>query len=238
MKTIFKNLLQAVGVICYFIVLDFAYARMDIERLSRDIEFFAGVFLGLGILLLEIAYNKDNGKTAVTGIELLCLSFHSLSIMHFMAVFECDFRFYLIVSSIIVTIYYVLKAIISYTKEKKAYLKTLSDISEIVKEDEPIKKEAKKRRKEDTEKENVKKEENDEPKKELTKNKQVKSNKNKAKSTGKGKQVKKATTKKKSKNEKTTKKEIENKNTKKEPATKKRTENKKVKSKKEGKEND
>ena len=53
MKTIFKNLLQAVGVICYFIVLDFAYTRMDIERLSRDIEFFAGVFLALGILLLE-----------------------------------------------------------------------------------------------------------------------------------------------------------------------------------------
>lgn len=155
MKTIFKNLLQAAGIICYFIVLDFAYNRMDIHRLTNDIEFFAAIFLVLGMLLLEKAYTKDNGKIAVIGIELLCLSFHSLSIMHFIAIFKCNFRFYLVVSSIIVTIYYMLKEIINYTKEKKAYLNTLSDISEIVKEEEPIKKEAKKRKKD---KENTKKE--------------------------------------------------------------------------------
>lgn len=233
MKTIFKNLLQAVGVICYFIVLDFAYTRMDIERLSRDIEFFAGVFLALGILLLEKSYKKDSGKIAITGIELLCLSFHSLSIMHFITILECEFRFYLIASSISVATYYILKGIIIYTKEKKEYLNTLSDISEIVKEDEPIKKEAKKRNKETiTERVNQ------------TKDATTKNKSKKVKATGE-------LTNKKSKSIKTAK-EIKNKETKNAKAIKKTTKNtdkkeavkqdkvvkKKVKTKKEGKEND
>ena len=64
-----------------------------------------------------------------------------------------DFKSYMLISSGIVVIYYVLKVIIIYTKDKKEYLKGLSDISKIVKEDEPIKKEAKKRNKNEKEKE-------------------------------------------------------------------------------------
>ena len=73
------------------------------------------------------------------------LSLHSLSIMHIITIYKYDFRFYLLTSSYIVSIYYVLKAIIFYTKGRREYLNSLSDISEIVKKDEPVVKEAKKR---------------------------------------------------------------------------------------------
>ncbi len=146
MNVIFKNLLKAIGVMGYFMVLNLAYARMNTDRLMNDIEVFSGIFLVLGLILLEIAYKKDDGKLALGGIELLCLSIHSLSINHIITFYQYDFRFYLLTSSYIFAIYYVLKSIIIYTKEKRDYLRTLSDISEIVKE-EPIKKEAKKRRK-------------------------------------------------------------------------------------------
>lgn len=145
-NTIFKNLLKAIGIMGYFIVLNFAYTRMNTQRLMNDIEVFAGIFLVLGLVFLERAYKKDSGKIALSGIELLCLSMHSLSINHVITFYKYDFRVYLLTSSYIFAIYYVLKSVIIYTKEKRKYLKNLSDISEIVKE-EPIKKEAKKRKK-------------------------------------------------------------------------------------------
>lgn len=145
LKKMFKDLLKAVGIMLYFIILNLAYSTIKQERLVGDIEIFAGAFLVVGIVFLERAYKKDSGSIALTGIEFLVLSLHSLSIMHIITLFKYDFRFYLLTSSYIFSIYYVLKAILLYTKGRKAYLDSLSDISEIVKKEEPIKKEAKKR---------------------------------------------------------------------------------------------
>ena len=157
MKKIERNLSRALCIIIYFIILFFAYTRMNLDRLAQDIQVFSGAFLLLGILALEKAYKKDSGEVAITGIELLALSIHSLSIMHMITLLKYDFKSYMLISSGIVVIYYVLKVIIIYTKEKKEYLKGLSDISKIVKEDEPIKKEAKKRNKNEKEKEETEK---------------------------------------------------------------------------------
>lgn len=188
-NTIFKNLLKAIGIMGYFIVLNFAYTRMNVDRLMNDIEVFSGIFLVLGLVFLERAYKQDSGKIAISGIELLCLSMHSLSINHVITFYQYDFRTYLVTSSYIFAIYYVLKSIVIYTKEKREYLKRLSDISEIVKE-EPIKKEAKKRRKVRNIKENQEKQEEKveeinnkeektkkDTKKKATSNKQQKDNK-------------------------------------------------------------
>lgn len=146
MKTIFKNLVRAILVMLYFITLNFAYTRMNLERLIGDIEVFSGVFLVLGLLALEKSYKEEKGSTAITAIELMALSMHSLSIMNVITMMRYDFRTYLLTSSYIIAIYYVFKAIVIYTMQKRKELKELSDISEIVKDDEPIKKEAKKRK--------------------------------------------------------------------------------------------
>ena len=226
MKVIFKNLLKAIGIMCYFIILNFAYTRMNTDRLINDIEVFSGIFLVIGLVMLEIAYKKDSGKSAISGIELLVLSMHSLSINHIITFYKYDFRFYLLVSSYVFAIYYVLKSVIIYTKEKREYLKSLSDISEIVKE-EPIKKEAKKRRKtkkvvktneneikketEKTIKEDKKKEEKIEQKVEVKK--EDKTNKKntvkKGKTSKAKKQENKEETKKVEKKTRKTKKEVE-----------------------------
>ena len=226
MKVIFKNLLKAIGIMCYFIILNFAYTRMNTDRLINDIEVFSGIFLVIGLVMLEIAYKKDSGKSAISGIELLVLSMHSLSINHIITFYKYDFRFYLLVSSYVFAIYYVLKSVIIYTKEKREYLKSLSDISEIVKE-EPVKKEAKKRRKtkkvvktnEDeikketkkTIKKDNKKEEKTETKVEVKKeNKTKKENTvKKAKTSKAKKQENKEETKKVEKKTRKTKKEVE-----------------------------
>lgn len=149
MKKITKDLIIAICLIAYVLILALAYTKMNIDRLSKDIEVFAGAFLVLGLLGLEKVYKSDDGKTAITAIELLVMSFYSLSIMHMVALIKCDFINYMFFSAGAIAIYYFIKEIIIFTKQKRDDLKNLSDISEIVKKDEPIKKEAKKRSKEE-----------------------------------------------------------------------------------------
>lgn len=146
LKKMFENLLRAIGIMVYFVVLNLAYSSMKQERLIGDIEVFAGAFLVIGIFLLEKAYKKeDNGTIIISAIECFILSLHSLSIMHVITLFGYEFQYYLLTSSYIFALYYVLKVTIMYTKGKHEYLKSLSDISEIVKKEEPVKKEAQKR---------------------------------------------------------------------------------------------
>lgn len=142
---IWKNIVKAIGVIIYYMVLNMAYHSIKSERLIEDIKVFAGSYLLLGLVMLEKSYKEDNESIFLTGIELFVLAFHSMSIMHVTTMFGYDFQIYLLVSSYIFAAYYILKAIIICTKEKRKYLKGLSDISEIVKKDEPQKKEAKKK---------------------------------------------------------------------------------------------
>ena len=113
-KKIFYQLLATIGIMLYFVVLNLAYVNMKEERLIGDIKVFAGTFLVIGIVMLEKAYRKESGKYVLAGVELLVLSLHTLSIMHVITLFQYDFRLYLLTSSYVFSIYYVLKSIVIY----------------------------------------------------------------------------------------------------------------------------
>lgn len=240
-KKIFENVLIACGIMVYFIILNYAYSHMKYESLVEDIKVFSVIFLALGIFVMEKAYKKDNGKLAINSIEILVLACFSLSITHFVTLLKCKFELYILTFSYIFAIYYILKSIIIYTKSRKEYLDSLSDISEIVKKEEPTKKEATKRNKQE-EQEEIK-EENKSVNKTPEKKEEKKSNKKttKNKKVEQEEKIKKATTKKttaqkenKEKETKTTKKKKEGQNEepkselKKEKQTKKATEAKKT----------
>lgn len=159
LKKIFKNLILAIVVMIYFISCNIIYTKLELEQMELITKAIAGVFLLASIIILEFAYKRDSGALTMTAIELLVLSIHALFIYHVITVYQFDFRTYLVTSSYIFAIYYVLKSTVIYTRARIQYLKSLSDISEIVK-DEPIVKEAKKRNEEPVidEKEEVEKE--------------------------------------------------------------------------------
>ena len=143
-KKIFKNLILAIVVMIYFIASNILYTQLELDKMEIITKTFSGVFLVASIILLEIAYKKDSGTLTLTAIELLILSIHALFIHHVITIYNFDFRAYLLTSSYVFAIYYVLKSIIIYTRARIKYVKSLSDIPEIIK-DEPIVKEAKKR---------------------------------------------------------------------------------------------
>ncbi len=144
-KLVFTNLIIAMLIMLYFIVLNLAFSKMKEARLLGDIKVFSGTFLVLGIVMLEQAYKRKDAYHAIYGLELFTLAAHTLSIMHVINVFKFDFQLYILTSEYIFALYYVFKSTILYTVGKKEYLDQFSDISEIIK-DEPQKKEAKKRK--------------------------------------------------------------------------------------------
>ena len=195
LNKILINIIIAIVVCLYLVGLYFIGYNINQYIFNTIIKVSTVVFLILGIVLLERFYKKEDKMIALRSVEVLCIAAHTVSIKHILKLFNLEFKPYIIGSLVAVFIYYVLKCIIIYTVVKRKSLKDLSDISKIVKEDEPVKKEA-------TKKEIVKQEtlENMErAKKETTKKtteKKETTKKEPAKTTTKKATAKKETTKK------------------------------------------
>ena len=144
-KKIFENLIIAVAMMLYFILINFSYLRMEEDLLLQGIKIASLTILFFSIIIFEVAYHKDSGRIAINGIEVLVLAILTLTIRLVTARFKIDFGKYIVYLAYTFTIYYILKSIILYTIEKKKYLDSLSDIHEIV-TNKPIKKVAKKRK--------------------------------------------------------------------------------------------
>ena len=157
LKEIYLNVLKAIVIISYFLMLNLAYQNISSIHLEKGIQLLTIIFLGISIYIFEKAYKKDDGKLAILGIEILILSGYTLTTMHITNKFNFDFKNYSLVAAYIYSIYFILKGIIVYTKGRKELAENLSDIKEIVKKDEPIKKEATKKNKEKEQKKEDKK---------------------------------------------------------------------------------
>lgn len=185
LKEIYFNVLKAIITMLFFFVLNKAYENVSSEHFALGIEIFTMIFLFIAIYIFEQAYKKDDGKLAIQGIEILVLSTYTLTSRHIANKFDFDFKIYSLVASYIFAIYFILKGIVVYTKGRREEAEELSDIREIVKKEEPLKKEATKRTKEDNKEEINAEIKDDNKKSEETK-----------KSTTKKKTAKKTTTKK------------------------------------------
>lgn len=142
---VYENILIAVAVMLYFIIINFANISLKEETFLISIKIVSSIIFAMGIILLEVAYHKDSAKIAVHALEVLVLSGLTLSINHIAQIKKISFQNFTLMSSYTFSIYYILKAAILYTKKKKDYVEKLSDIKEIV-DIKPEKKEAKKRK--------------------------------------------------------------------------------------------
>ena len=215
MKKIYLNILKAILIVFYFFVLNLACENISVEHLERGIQLCTMIFLFMAIFIFEVAYKKDDDDLAIQGIEVLVLSAYTLTSQHITKKYNFNFKNYSLVASYIFAIYFIVKCIVIYTKGRKEMAEDYSDIKEIVKKDEPIKKEATKKQKVNSEDEKTKK---------VRKTKKENTKKNEEKAEVKKQPVKRKTTRKKV--EKVEEKP-ENTEIKKEPV-KKRTTRKKV----------
>ncbi|MBR3002257.1 MAG: hypothetical protein IKF38_01615 [Clostridia bacterium] len=171
---IFINLLIAVAIMIYFCGLSVVYKNIQLDSIVGVVKIATLVFLAITLILIEIAYKKESKRVFIHSMETLALASHSLTTMHVIKIYDFDFNNYILISSYIFSVYYVLKSLIINTKARSDYLKGLSDISEIVQKDEPRKKEASKKEKNNITE--IEKEEQEDKKTENSKKEEKKDN--------------------------------------------------------------
>ena len=156
-KKVFINLVIAIVIMIYFCAMSFVYTNIVHDEIVNVVKIATLVFLALSIVLIELAYKKESKILTMYAFEVLALAIHSLTTVHITKLYDFDFKSYILASSYAFSIYYVLKTIILNTKARKDYLKSLSDIPEIIQKEEPSKKEASKKQTEDLEEQEPKK---------------------------------------------------------------------------------
>ena len=144
---IFLSIVFSILITIYFITLNYINIMTPTETYDLFIKISYTGFIATAIIIFEIAYKKDSGIAAIYGIEYMVLAIHILLIERITQVFNLNVSEFIVITSYIWPIYYCLKAIIIYTRENINKLKEVSDVAEIVKEEKPSKKVAKKRKK-------------------------------------------------------------------------------------------
>lgn len=145
-QRILINLTYALIITIYFTFIGTKFINLENNIVVQYIRVSTMLFLGVSILMMEIAYKKNESLTFFNGLEFLAIAVFVLLTQHMPKIFGCSIQEYTLCGANFLAIYYLLKSAILYTKEQQDKLNSLSDIREIVK-DEPVKKVSKRRNK-------------------------------------------------------------------------------------------
>ena len=138
-KKILENILMAIAIMMYFISLIFGNKHIEEINYINLLKVYTMCLGILSIIIFEYSYKKENVKTMYNGIEILILSIITMFSIYIGKVEGIKYLFYLALFAYAFSIYYLIKDILIYNKTKKEYLKTLTDIEEITKKEEPQK---------------------------------------------------------------------------------------------------
>lgn len=138
-EKILENILMAIAIMMYFISLIFGNNHIEEINYINLLKAYTMCLGILSIIIFEYSYKKENVKTMFSGIEILMLSIITMFSIYICKVQGIKYLLYLALFAYSFSIYYVMKDICIYRKAKKEYLKSLTDIEEITKKEEPQK---------------------------------------------------------------------------------------------------
>ena len=143
-KKLFINFAILVVFVLYFYLLNNLFFNLGRERFIEIYKYISISIIFLTIIIFEIAYKKESEIITIYGLEVFLLSVNTIISITMISKLNITFENYINISCLCYLIYYIFKFIINYTINKREYLKSLSDIKDIVNTD-PLKKEAHKR---------------------------------------------------------------------------------------------
>ena len=143
-KKLFLNFAMLVVFILYFYLLNHLFFNLGREKFIEIYKYISISIVFVTIIIFEIAYKNESGIITIYGLEFFLLSINTIISITMISKLNVSFEKYINISCLCYIIYYIFKFIINYTINKREYVKSLSDIKEIV-NTEPLKKEAQKR---------------------------------------------------------------------------------------------
>ena len=133
---IFKEFGIAILIFIYFLFLDLGYIRVEESAFKNDLHTFAGILVISAVLLFESAYRKDSNEVAIHGVEVLVLAILTLFMPYIYFYRGISFKFLYSISPIYIAAYFSVKSFVIYNMEVKKYRDSLSDVKEILNDDE------------------------------------------------------------------------------------------------------
>lgn len=132
-RKVFYTLFTGALVVFVFIFILMGYDNIAEANYITDLKVFSIISIAITICIFEYAYKKDSGELAITGIEILLVSFFILSLYYVLQYKYFDYQDYLLLFTAIFLVYYLLKTLIIYIKENHKYRRTAKEINSIVK---------------------------------------------------------------------------------------------------------
>lgn len=132
----FINLLISIALMIYMIVINVLYLNENTEFFTTSIKIFSMLLIVIDIAIFEIGYRKDNISIWIHAVELLICSTLILSLQYIYLYGSFVVRNIFMLLPVFFSIYYVAKVIVGHVVETKKYQNNLSDIKELVKDEE------------------------------------------------------------------------------------------------------
>lgn len=134
-KKVFANIILGIVVTLYFIGIGIGFLNIDGPTFITDLKVFSLSILAIAIILFEFAYGKDDDKTALYGVEMLFVAIMSLVLLYTCILHKDKFIAVANIVACIGVLYYLVKSMSIYIREKLKWKKTISDVKEIVAEE-------------------------------------------------------------------------------------------------------
>jgi len=135
-KKVFLTLFTSAVVMLVFMFILMGYDNIPLQNYIVDLKVFSIVSIIITIIIFEYGYKRDSGSIALLGVESLIASFVILSLYYILQYEIFSYQYYLLTFTGIFVLYYIIKTIIIYGKEKYKYRNTVNDIKNIVKKEE------------------------------------------------------------------------------------------------------
>ena len=141
-KIIFINCLIEIILTIVFVIINLLHKYLEINLFSNIIKIFNIFLIIADIIVFEIGYRKDNINIWIYATELFLTSISVLVIPYInmyggiSGISGIIYKNFFIIVPIMFLIYYIIKMIVSYIIEVKKYQNSLSDVKEIIKDDE------------------------------------------------------------------------------------------------------
>ena len=120
---IFKNIIIAILMIVYMYLLIVGYDLIGFDSYFKFISILQYVLVGLGLILIEIGYQKNNLMVSSHGLEFVLLSIITLILVNLFSINYIHISKYEVGCIIVITVYFLIKSIIiryiDYKKEEK-----------------------------------------------------------------------------------------------------------------------
>lgn len=123
-----SGLIYAIMFIAFSIFVNYAFYNFKKTSFTKDLNIFAFIFLAISIMQIEASYKNEDSSRCINGIEILLMGIYTLVLPYISQLYNSKFMHILFVSGGIVLIYYIIKSIIIYEKNKRAFFRSRENI--------------------------------------------------------------------------------------------------------------